>query len=65
MLLTVKGTPYEIDTARLDSGKRWIQLWENNKLIGGYASFEKVIESIHTLCDISETEMARRQSRLA
>ena len=61
MLLKIPGTLYEIDTAHYSNGDRWIDLWEGNKKVAEYKTFEEVVENIHVLCNVDEEGMAKLQ----
>ena len=47
MLLTVKDSPYEIDTA-VHEGCRWVQVWTGNDCIAPFESIDEAVEFIES-----------------
>ena len=48
MLLIIKDTPYEIDTA-VDNGERWVQLWTGSDCISPFDTIDEAVDFIEYL----------------
>ena len=50
MLLIIKDTPYEIDTA-VHEGKRWVDLWQGDKSISPFDTVDEAVSFIEEIME--------------
>lgn len=50
MLLIVKDSPYEIDTA-VHEGCRWVQVWTGNDCISPFDTIDEAVDFIEELME--------------
>jgi hypothetical protein len=50
MLLIIKDTPYEIDTA-VHEGERWVQVWTGSDCISPFDTIDEAISFIEGLME--------------
>ena len=59
MLLIIKDTPYEIDTA-VHEGKRWVEVWQWNKSISPFETVDEAVSFIEEIMEEKDTGDRKR-----